>query len=235
MDTNINKIPLRKAALIAGITILLMAIIAPFAELFVYPKLVDLQSPEQTVHNIISNKTLFISGIFSYLITFTGDIVLSRALYILLAPVNKHISLLSALFRLFFSAIALAALLNLVTVFQLLNTNESIVTSGQQAQLDAQIMLCLKTFKSSYHFGIIFFGVHLILLGYLVIKSDYINRIMGVVLIISGIGYLTDAVKPFLFPDFNSSIITITFFGELIFMFWLLIKGSKIDNKYDIT
>lgn len=158
--------------------------------------------------------------------------MISWALYILLAPVNKHLSLLTAWFRLIFSFIALTALLNLVTVFQLLNTNEHLTSLGQ-AQLNAQVMLYLKIFRSSYHFGIIFFSIHLILLGYLIIKSAYITKLMGVVLIISGLGYLTDALKPFVFPNFNSGFLTITFFGELIFMLWLLIKGFKIEDKYD--
>ena len=234
MTNNVTKISLRKAALIAGLTILIMALVAPFAELFAFPKLFDSESPAQTVHNIIGNKALLISVIFSYLLTFSGDIVVSWALYILLAPVNKHLSLLTALFRLLFSFIALAALLNLVTVFQLLNINESLALPAQ-TQLNAQVMLCFKTFRSDYHFGIIFFSIHLIMLGYLVIKSDYIPKLMGVVLVISGLGYLTDSLKPFLFPNFNSGFITITFFGELIFMLWLLIKGFKIEHKYDTT
>ncbi len=56
---------------------------------------------------------------------------------------------------------------------------------------------------------------------------------MGVILTISGLGYMTDALKPFLFPNFNSEFITITFFGELIFMLWLLIKGSRIKEQYN--
>lgn len=120
MTDNPTKISLLKAAMIAGITILIIALIAPFAELFLYPKLVNPANPAETVKNIISHKALFVTAIFSYLLTFTGDVVISWALYILLAPVNKHLSLLTAWFRLIFSFIALAALLNLVTVFQLL-------------------------------------------------------------------------------------------------------------------
>ena len=208
MADTINKVSLRKAALIAGVTILFIALVAPFAELFIYPKLVNPENAAQTVRNIISSKTLLITAIFSYLLTFTGDIIIAWALYILLAPVNKYLSLLTALFRLFFAMVALVALLNLV-------------------------MFCFKTFRSNYHFGIIFFSVHLILLGYLVIKSGYIPKLMGIVLVICGLGYLTDALKPFLFPNLNSGFITITFFGELVFMLWLLIKGFKIEDTYN--
>ena len=234
MINNDNKISLHRAALTAGIAILIIAVVAPFAELFLYPKFAGSENPVQTVSNIISNKTLFVALLFSYLFTFAGDIVIAWALYILLAPVNKSLSLLTALFRLVFALIALAALLNLVTVFHLLNTGEYSVAGGQ-TQLNAQVILCFTTFRSGYHFGILFFGIHLVLLGYLVIRSAYINKWMGVILIICGLGYFTDALKPFLFPNFNSGFLTITFFGELIFMLWLLIKGSAIDDKYNLA
>ena len=229
MTDSTNTISLRTAAFIAGLTILIMAVIAPFAELFVYPKLVVAGNPIITAKNIIANKTLFISAIFSYLITFIGDVVVGWALYVLLKPVNEHLSLLTAWFRLVFTAIALVALLNLVSVFRLLTTSEY-STMFQPAQLYAQVMLSLNAFRYGFHFGLLFFSIHLGLLGYLVLKSNYIPKIMGVLLIISGIGYLIDTLKPFLFPNFNSGFITITFFGELIFMLWLIIKGSRIKE-----
>ena len=225
------NISLSRASVIAGLAILFMALVAPYAELFVYPKLVNQLNPAETFSNIISNRLLFITAIFCYLLTFIGDIVVSWALYILLKPVNQHLSLLTAWFRLVFSIIAIVALLNLVTVFQILTTHDYLTMFGQ-TQSYGQVIVYLKTFKSGYHFGILFFSIHLVLLGYLVYKSGYIPKVMGVVLMISGLGYLTDTLKPFLFPDFNSGFITITYFGELIFMFWLLIKGSRIKDPY---
>ncbi len=229
MTKTTNLISLRTGALIAGLTILVMALIAPFSELFVFPRLINPTNAAETVKNITSHKTLFISAVFGYLLTFSGDIVVSWSLYILLKPVNKYLSLLTALFRLVFSVIALVALLNLVAVFQLL-TNDDYLNMFGQTQLSAQVMLYLKTFRTGYHFGILFFSIHLILLGCLVFKSKYIPKYMGVIIVISGLGYMTDALKPFLFPNFNSGFITVTFFGELIFMVWLLIKGLRIKE-----
>ncbi len=164
MTNNKTSISLRTAALIAGLTILLMGLIAPFSELFVFPRLVNPTNAAETIKNITSNKTLFVSAIFGYFLTFSGDIVVSWALYILLKSVNKHLSLLTAWFRLVFSVIALVALLNLVAVFQLLTNHDYLIMFGQ-TQLSAQVMLYLTTFRSSYHFGILFFSIHLILLG----------------------------------------------------------------------
>ncbi len=111
-----NKTSLGRAALMAGIGLLIMVIAAPYAELYVYPKLIVPANAAETTKNIIANKTLFTSAIFGYLITFICDLVVAWALYILLKPVNKNLSLTTAGFRWVYTGIALFALLNLVTV-----------------------------------------------------------------------------------------------------------------------
>jgi len=67
MINSTNKISLHRAALIAGLGLLIMVIAAPFSELFMYPKLIVSDNAIKTIQNIIVNKTLFISGIFGYL------------------------------------------------------------------------------------------------------------------------------------------------------------------------
>lgn len=225
-----NKTSLRTAALVAGLSLLMMVIAAPFAELFVFPKLIVPGNAAETAQNIIANKTLFTSAIFGYLVTFLCDLVAAWALYILLKPVNENLSLLTALFRVVYTLIALVALLNLVTVLRLLDTPAS-AGLFQPDQLPAQIMYLLNTFKSHWYFGLLFFGIHLGLLGYLVFRSNYIPRILGVLLIIAGSGYLLTNLKPFLFPGINLDFAEYTFYGELIFMLWLLIKGSRIKES----
>jgi len=138
MTTSINEISLRQAALTAGFGILIMAIAAPFAELYVYPKLVIPGKIAETVQNIVDNKMLYLSAIFGYVITFICDVLVAWALYVLLIPVNKSFSLLTAWFRLMYTAIALFSIVNLVTVFKLLNKcrllnnfrNRSVACSG---------------------------------------------------------------------------------------------------------
>ena len=230
MTNSTSKTLLRTAALIAGISLLIMVIAAPFAELFVYPKLVVPDNPAETAKNIIANETLFRAGILGYLITFICDLVAAWALYALLRPVNENLSLLTAWFRLVYTVIALVGLLNLVTILRLLNTSDYL-TLFDSDQFYAQIMLSLTAFRSGWlSVGILFFGIHLGLLGYLVLKSKYIPGIMGVLLIIAGLGYLESSLEPLLFPNFHFDFAVFTFYGELIFMVWLLIKGSRIQE-----
>jgi hypothetical protein len=164
-----------------------------------------------------------------YLITFICDILAAWALYILLKPVNANLSILTASFRIVYAVIAIVALIHLVTVLKILN-NPDYLKTFQSNQLTMQINLSLNAFKNGWDFGIVFFGIHLEILGYLVFRSKYIPKIMGILLIIAGLGYLTNALKPFLFPDISLDFAKFTFYGELIFMLWLLIKGSRMKE-----
>jgi len=225
MTNSKNKVSLRRAALIAGLGLFIMVIAAPFAELYVYPKLIVAGNAAETAKNIIANKALFISCIFGYLVTFICDVLVAWALYVLLKPVNENLSLLTAWFRLVYAVIALVALLNLVNVLQLLNTSDY-VTAFQSNQ----VMISLNAFRHDWYFGLLFFSIHLGLLGYLVFRSEYIPKILGVLLIIAGLGYLVTTLKPYLFPNLNLDTARFTFYGELIFMLWLLIKGTRIKE-----
>src|SRR5215216_1229539 len=223
IESPAGRTTLRTAALIAGIGLLIMVVAAPFAELFAFPKLVVAGNAAETTQNILANQTLFTAAIFGYLITFLCDLVVAWALYVLLQPVNQELSLLTAWFRLVYTVIALEALLNLVTILRLLNTENPLT--------DFQVMLSLSAFRTHWYFGLLFFGIHLVLLGYLVLKSNYIPRILGILLMIAGLGYLLSNLKPFLFPNVNLDFAEYTFYGELIFMLWLLLRGARIQES----
>lgn len=134
------EITLRKAALITGIGILIMAVAAPFAELYVYPKLIVPENPAETVQNIVDNKMLFLGAFFGYLITFVCDLVVAWALYVLLVPVNKFFSLLTSWFRLVYGAVSLIALTNFILVFKLIDDADYLTILGTDL-LHAQVRL----------------------------------------------------------------------------------------------
>jgi uncharacterized protein DUF4386 len=218
---------LRQAALVAGFAYLLDPV--SYAEYSLYPKLIIPGNIEQTVQNIAAHGHIFVAIIFCYLICFIGDVVIAWALYILLAPVNRAVSLLAAWFQLVYAAIALSGVMNLVTVYRLLNTPDYLTAFGS-AQLHAQVMLLLHTFRYDWSMSLVLFGIHLVLLGCLIYRSGYIPWILGVILVINGLGWVIDSLSPYLFPNSNLGFISITFVGELFFMLWLLIRGWKIPE-----
>jgi Domain of unknown function (DUF4386) len=95
--------------------------------------------------------------------------------------------LLAAWFRLVYTAIALFGLSNLAIVFRVLNTPDYREVFGS-SQLHAQVKLLLNSFRYDWSMGLVVFGVHLGLLGYLVYRSSYIPRVIGILLAINGVG-----------------------------------------------
>ena len=222
---------IQKAGLISGIGILIMVLTVPIAEFVIFPELIDYKNAEITFHNIHENRKLFTVGIFLHVITLICDLVVAWSLYIFLRPTSKDFSLLVALFRIAFALITLAALLNLVSVLNL--TVNSDYLSVFDHSLYAKVLLAIKNFNLQWSFAFAFFSLYLILLGILVYKSTYIPKIFGIVLIVAGLGYLVETLRSFFFPSVAMDYVMITYFGELIFMFWLLIKSWRVKIPED--
>ena len=219
---------MRQAALTAGIAYLLMPV--TFAEFYVFPKLIIPGNIEQTAQNITAHGRLFFVAILCNLITLLLDVVIAWALYILLVPVNRSLSLLTAWFRLIYTAVALVGVLNLVTVLRLLHTPAYLTAFGSQ-QLHAQVQLLLNSFRYDWSIGLLIFGIHLDLLGYLIYRSGYIPKILGLLLFIVGSSWIISTLRPYLYPNVHLGFISTLGFGELIFPLWLVIRGWKIPEQ----
>ena len=212
-----------------------MAILAPIVQFGVLQKLVMPGNAKATVENIMASATLFRTGIFIFLVVAILDVVVAWALYILLKPANKRLSLLAAWFRVVYAAIFAVALTNLLNVLQLL-TGADYLKAFEVDQLYAQGMLSLSAFQSGWDIGLVIFGLHLLVVGYLAFKSGYIPKWLGVLLVIAGIGYMVDSFGKFLVPNYNLTIAGFTFIGEVLLIFWLLWKGIKgFDKKLEIN
>lgn len=212
--------------MISGIGILIMVLTVPIAEFVIFPKLIDYENAEITFNKITENRTLFTTGIFLHLITLICDVVVAWSLYVFLRPVHQDFSLLTAFFRIVFAIITLAALLNLISVLNLTQKSDYLMVLDQT--LYSEVLLHVKNFHLQWSFAFTFFSIYLILLGALVYRAFYIHRVFGILLIIAGLGYLTDTVRSFFFPMVNMDYVMVTYFGELIFMLWLLIKGWRV-------
>lgn len=233
ISTNINNketdISVGKAALIAGISLFVMVLTTPFAEFSIFGELLDYENATKTAENIINNKHLFSIAIFLILLTLIADIVASWALYIFLKPVNKSLSLLVAWFRLMYTAMYFIALYNLLAILSIIKSIEHLKNTGV-GQINDSILLHIKAFRVEGSFGLIIFGIYLILLSYLVYKATYVPKIFGVILLIAGLSWVIDNLSAFLFPEINTQFLFVFTTGELIFMLWLLIKGSRIKS-----
>jgi hypothetical protein len=218
---------LRQAAITAGIAYLLNPV--TYAEFSIYPKLVIAGNIDQTAQNISAHSGHFAVAIGCYLLSFLGDIVLAWSLYHLLAPVNRALSLLASWFQLVYAAIALAGVVNLVAVYQLLTQPDYLGAFGTQ-QLHAQVLLQLHLFRHSWELALVLFGIHLVLLGYLIFRSSYIPRLVGILLVIAGLGWIVNSAGPYVLPHANIGWTMITAAGELSLTLWLWIRGWKLPD-----
>lgn len=221
----------RGAARIAGVGLAVIVVTAISAEFLLYPNIVVPGGAAETAQNIERHPALFLAMLFAYLVAFIGDVVVAWALYVFLKPANASLSLLAGWCRLVYTVIALVALLNLLTAWHLLRGAEYLEVFGTD-QLHARVMLAIDAFRYEWDLGFPFFGIHLGLLGYLVWRSTYVPSVLGILLILAGGGYLVEyGVKPLLFPAVDTGPLMITFFGELVFMVWLLIWGSRVRES----
>jgi hypothetical protein len=220
-----DGVTLRQAALIAGSAYLLNPV--SYAEFSIYPKLVVASNAEQTVQNISAHMGLFAAAILCYVASFIGDIIIAWALYVLLAPVNRALSLLAAWCQLVYAAVALCSVFGLLDVYHLLATPYYLTVFGS-GQLHAQVWLLLHSFHFNWSMSLIVFGIHLVLVGYLIFRSGYIPWIVGIALFIAGLGWIIAGVGPYVLPNANLDFTFITAFGEVFFMLWLWIRGWAI-------
>ena len=219
---------LNKTARIAGALILIIAVFAPFSMLYVPSTLIVPEDTTATANNIIASEGLFRASIASDSIVFLLEIVLTVVLYELLKPVNKTLSLIAAFSRL---AMAVIQGINLLNHFipLLLLSGADYLTVFRPDQLHALVLLFLDVHENVALLWGLFFGLHLFFLGYLVFKSGYIPRLVGVLLFVASLCYLAQSFGNILVPQYEAMFATIGFLSmvELALPLWLLIKGVK--------
>ena len=133
------------------------------------------------------------------------------------------------LFSLLGVPIAMLSELNKFAVLLVLNgTHYLTVFTADQVQ--ALVSLFLDLHKYGINIAGIFWGLWLFPMGYLVFKSGFVPRILGVLLMIGCFGYLIDSVTFLLFPNLNITISQFTFIGEILLPLWLLIKGIDAEG-----
>lgn len=218
----------RQMALIAGFGLLLMIVSFMLAEVVAMADIIVTGDATTTVNNILNNEGLFRFGIVAHLAVILLDMIVAWALYIFLKPTKNSLSLLAAWSRLVYAIIYGIALVNLYSVFQLLG-NADYLSVFKTSEIQAQVMLSLNAFRDTWNVGYTFFGLHLTLLGIVAYRSGFIPKFIGILLLIAGVCYMIDYFGLLLFPNLGLGLSAIFGWGELIFMFWLLIRGGKAE------
>jgi hypothetical protein len=209
-----------------------MAILAPLALFGVLGSLIVPGDPTATVANIAESEGLFRAAITAFLVVILLDLFIAWALYKLLRPVNRDLSLLTAWLRVAFAAVFASALIGLVDAAQLVGGAEQSGLAAEQIQ--AQVMSSIASFDNGWiGVGLSIFAFHLFGLAYLLIKSVNAPAWLGALLVIAGGGYLVDGVGMILVPVYTWTVGMFTFIGEAVligWVFWRAVKGFAPES-----
>ena len=222
----------RKVALIAGLGLLFMAVMAPLAHFGVLQTLVVPADAATTVENITASEGLFRLAIAALLVVTFLDIVVAWALYVLLRPVSPNVAMLVGWLRLAAPAVFAVALANLLDVAQLVSGPDG--AALQPAQLQGQVMASIASFDNGWDMSLAIFGLHLLGLGYLLFRSAHFPRFLGALVVVAGVGYLADSFTRILIPGFEFTFAIFTFVGEALLILWLIgraIKGFPSESE----
>ena len=226
----------KNTARVAGLLYLIVAVFAGFAQFFRTSVVVP-GDAAATVTNISASEFLFRVVICSDLIGQIFHIFLVLSLYELFKTINKNQALLMTILALIPVPIAMLNQINQLAVVQLLN-GAPYLKAFNSDQLHSQVVFFINLFNNGVTIAALLWGLWLFPLGYLVIKSKAIPKILGILLMVSGAGYVINCFVKLLVSNFHIEIALFTFIGEVVFLFWLLIKGVNdqlVDKSGSIT
>ncbi len=230
VTNRIGDMSLRRAAQVAGFGYLVVFVLGIFA--FSLEDLIVPGDAAATASNISDSELSLRAGVVSFLILLVADLVVAWALYIFLKPVNESFSLLTAWLRLIYVAVAASAFAGLFSVLMILSGP----TVFELGQLDVPTSLFLNLYEYGFNVSFVFFGLHILGLGYLIWKSDYVPRVLGVLLIIAALGYQIDSFASLLSSSYaNNDTLFVVFVAvpaivsELALTLWLLIRGVNVE------
>ncbi|CAD5249396.1 MULTISPECIES: DUF4386 domain-containing protein [unclassified Imperialibacter] len=215
----------RKDAIVAGVSLIIMALAAGYAYGYVQNSLVVVGNPAATLTNLNSATGLFGSGVIGWCIILITDLLVAWSLYRFFAQVDARISLATGVVRAVYSAILAFAIFHLVGVWQMLFV----------ANQDAVALVNLVAgFEKYWWLGLILFGFHLLGLGYLSLKSNAVPKWIGWLLYVAGLSYMAINATKAIAPQASDAIAMAEMIlsapmavAELALAVWLVWKGGK--------
>jgi hypothetical protein len=207
----------RRASLISGGGLVGMAILMPAGYFGAIVPLVEPKDAATTAHNIGAAPVLYLAGLAAIATVLVLDVVVAVAWYWLFRPVHPRLSLVAAWLRLVYTVLFAVATVQLVIAFVRLDD-------------PARVVGALDAFSAVWISSLGLFGVHLLVIGYLAIRASFIASIFGVLLVISGLGYIADAAGVLIGLDLPVTFGSFGFVGEVAIIVWLFVRGRTLAD-----
>ena len=214
----------------AGVLGLLSFVAGGFGEAYVPSVLIVRADAATTASNILGSEALFRLGFSGYLVEALCDVGLTWSFYVLLRPVHQTLILLAVCFRLIATAgFAMSQVLHFSAL--LVVPGSDYLRPFSEPQRESLALLLINAGGFGIEVFSMFYGVGALLLGYLIVRSQYLPRILGVLLAISGLGFVIKAFASVLAPPYASPLLLLPVaVAWLSLTLWLLVKGVDIEK-----
>jgi hypothetical protein len=232
MTNQIADLSPRKTARMAGLFYLIFILTTVLAS-YIRGRFIVSGDAAATAINIMSSQGLFRVGFVTELVSAVFFVLAAWALYVLLKPINKNLALLFLLLNLGGVAVECLNVLNLFAALQFLS-GTNYLNVFQTGQLQAMAMSSLNLYTNGFLIAQIFFSAWLLPLGYLVYKSRFLPKFLGLLLILDFFGNMSWFLQGFLLPDYGILAYpgnAISFIAEISLTAWLLIMVVKDTEK----
>jgi hypothetical protein len=228
MNSQTAAWPPQRIARIAGFLLLLTIGAGGFGELYIPNEVIVPTDAAATAKNILTSEWMFRLGFAGYVIEALCDVGLTWAFYLLLKPAGRELALLAAWLRIVSTAVFAAAELFYLVPLLLLRGAPYLKTFSTE-QLQTLALLSLKLYAYGAIVPTIFYGVCWIILGWLMIRSGYLPKLLGALMMLAGLGFVLRNFALFLVPAYASPYLMLPMFvGSLLLTFWLLVRGVNL-------
>ena len=217
---------------LTGVFYLAIILIGALNHLVIRGSLIVPGDAVETAINILNAQELWRLGIAGDIVMQILDIPVILVLYLLLRVVDFRIALLALLFNIIQTAVLVANKQNLIHVSLLLLRTDPASTDFHQVAEQAYLLTDLHNY--GFSIGLIFFGFSCCLYGYLIYKSSFLPKVLGIMMAIAGISYLVSSFALIVAPAIAGSLVPIlvlSLIGELSFALWLTFKGLNFSLK----
>jgi len=230
-DRAAEKWPLFYAR-IAGLLYLIVIAGGIFAEIFVRGRLVVHGDAGATAHNILANQQLYRWGFAVELFYCVCNVPVTVIFYNLFKVVNRNVTLMMVILDVVVNTIESISLLGHFAPLLLLGGGHSL-SAFTAEQLQAAAYVSIQLFEHGFAICLVFFGFDCLAMAYLIYKSTFLPRIIGVLLTIEGLGYLINSFTLFLAPAWQPRIFpyfSVTAIAEIALCLWLLVMGVNVQR-----
>lgn len=223
----------RLVAKIGGVLYLIIIFLGALGEAVVRGSIVAPGDATATAANLRSMEWLWRLGVAGEVVLLTCAIALALILYVLLRPVSRDLAMVAVFLNLVCIAIEGVAAVSLATAL-LPVTNAAYASAFTSEQLSVMAMLSVQSHTAGFGIALIFFGVECVVLGYLISRSGYMPRSIGILIQIAGACYVINSFALLLSPPLSSqlfpAILIPSLIAELSLALWLLVKGVRTEQ-----